>query len=107
MLYLGGMGIRILAGGYLAMAITQIYGGILRAAGDTMSPMYISIITTVVFRVPIAYVMAYLTRSDEWPKGHPYALFTSLLAAWIIGALLTYLRFRQGKWKNIKLVDRH
>jgi putative MATE family efflux protein len=106
-LYLGGMGIRILAGGYLAMAITQIYGGILRAAGDTMSPMYISIITTVVFRVPIAYVMAYLTRSDEWPKGHPYALFTSLLAAWIIGALLTYLRFRQGKWKNIKLVDRH
>ncbi len=105
-LYLGGMGIRILAGGYLAMAITQIYGGILRAAGDTMSPMYISIIT-VLFRVPIAYGLAYLTRTDEWPNGHPYALFISLLAAWIIGALLTYLRFRQGKWKNIKLVDRH
>ena len=103
-LYLGGMGIKILAGGYLAMAITQIYSGILRAAGDTMSPMYISIITTVAFRVPIAYVLAYFTTSDEWPKGHPYALFISLLSAWVIGALLTYLRFRQGKWKNIKLV---
>ncbi len=104
-LYLGGMGIRILAGGYLAMAITQIYGGILRAAGDTMSPMYISIITTVLVRVPLAYGIAYLMRSPEWPNGHPYALFISLLSAWIIGALLTYLRYRQGKWKNIKLVE--
>ena len=65
----------------------------------------VSIITTVVFRVPIAYGIAYLTRSDEWPNGHPYALFISLLSAWLIGALLTYLRFRQGKWKNIKLVE--
>lgn len=102
---LGGMALRILAVGYLAMAITQIYGGILRAAGDTMSPMFISIITTVAMRVPIAYILAYFTISDEWPEGHPYALFISLLALWILGALLTYLRFRQGKWKNIKLVD--
>ena len=104
---LGGMALKILSVGYLAMAISQIYGGILRAAGDTMSPMYISIVTTVVFRVPIAYGLAYLTRSPEWEHGHPYALFISLLAAWLIGALLTYLRFRQGKWKNIKLVDQH
>jgi Na+-driven multidrug efflux pump len=34
----------------------------------------------------------------------PYALFISLLSAWLIGALLTYLRYRQGKWKDIKLV---
>jgi putative MATE family efflux protein len=103
-IYLGGMALRILAVGYLAMAITQIYGGILRAAGDTMSPMYISIITTVVLRVPIAYGLAYFTSSAEWKHGHPYALFISLLAAWVFGALLTYLRYRQGKWKNIKLV---
>lgn len=103
-LYLGGMGIRILAGGYLAMAITQIYGGILRAAGDTISPMIISVITTVGLRLPIAYGLAYFTISDEWPKGHPYSLFISLLAAWVFGALLTYLRYRQGKWKSIKLV---
>ncbi len=101
---LGGRGLRILAAGYLAMAITQIYGGILRAAGDTVSSMVISQVTTVAIRVPLAYALAYFTRSDEWPHGHPDALFLSLLVCWLLGALLTYLRYRQGKWKSIDLV---
>lgn len=104
--YLGTMGLRILSVGYLAMAVSQIYGGILRAAGDTTSSMYISIFTTVVIRVPIAYGLAYLMRSPEWPMGHPYALFTSMLISWVLGATLTYLRYRQGKWRNINLVER-
>lgn len=101
---LGGRGLKILAAGYIAMGITQIYGGILRAAGDTVSTMVISLITTVVVRVPLAYILAYFNRSQSWPKGHPDALFISLLASWLLGALLVYLRFRQGKWKEIDLV---
>lgn len=102
---LGGRGLRILAAGYIAMGITQIYGGILRAAGDTVSTMVISLITTVLVRVPLAYVLAYYNASEEWPKGHPDALFFSLLISWLLNALLVYLRFRQGKWKNIDLVE--
>ena len=101
---LGTRALRILAVGYLAMAITQVYGGILRAAGDTISPMIISIFVSVIVRVPLAYLLAYLTRSEAWPHGHPDALFISLLINWVLGAVLTYARFRQGKWKNIKLV---
>lgn len=103
---LGGRGLKILAAGYIAMGITQVYGGILRAAGDTVSTMVISLITTVVVRVPLAYTLAYFNRSESWPSGHPDALFISLLVSWLLGALLNYLRFRQGKWKNINLVDR-
>lgn len=102
---LGGRGLRILAAGYIAMGITQIYGGILRAAGDTVSTMVISLITTVIVRVPLAYVLAYYNASEEWPNGHPDALFFSLLTSWLLNALLVYLRFRQGKWKNIDLVE--
>ena len=101
---LGRRALRILAVGYVAMAFSQVYGGILRAAGDTIAPMIISIITTVAIRVPLAYLMAFLTRSEEWPMGHPDALFFSLVISWVIGAVLTYVRFYQGKWKNIKLV---
>ena len=101
----GGRALRILAAGYIAMAISQIYGGILRAAGDTMSTMYISLFTTVILRVPAAYLLAYLTRSDMWPKGHPDALFISLLVSWVIGAVLTYARYRQGKWKEIDILN--
>lgn len=103
---LGGRGLKILAAGYIAMGITQVYGGILRAAGDTVSTMVISLITTVAVRVPLAYTLAHFNASAEWPNGHPDALFISLLTSWLLGALLVYMRFRQGKWKNINLVDR-
>ncbi len=103
---LGGRGLKILAAGYIAMGITQIYGGILRAAGDTLSTMVISLITTVVVRVPLAYLLAAWNSSEEWPNGHPDALFFSLLISWLLNALLTYLRYRQGKWKQIDLVGR-
>ena len=36
---------RILAVGYIAMAVTQSLSGVMRGAGDTMTPMWISIIT--------------------------------------------------------------
>ena len=102
---LGVRSLRILAVGYIAMAVSQVYGGILRGAGDTMTTMYISLITTVIIRVPLAYGIAFLNRSEAWPHGHPDALFISLLVSWVIGAVLTYIWYRMGKWKNIKLVD--
>lgn len=100
----GGNGLKILTIAYISIGFTQVYGGILRAAGDTVSTMVISLITTVAVRVPLAYLFAYLSRTPEWPKGHPYALYTSMLISWTLGAVLTYLRYRQGKWKNINLL---
>ena len=38
--------------------VTQILSGVMRGAGDTMTPMWISMITTIVIRVPIAYGLA-------------------------------------------------
>ena len=38
---------KILAVGYIAMAVTQSLSGVMRGAGDTMTPMWISLITTV------------------------------------------------------------
>ena len=54
----------ILAVGYIAMSITQTLSGVMRGAGDTMTPMWISIITTVIIRVPIAYGSAWFTATD-------------------------------------------
>lgn len=59
----------ILAVGYVAMAVTQSLSGVMRGAGDTMTPMWISIATTIFIRVPIAYGISYLTRTPERPNG--------------------------------------
>lgn len=94
----------ILAVGYIAMSQTQVYSGILRGAGDTLPSLYISIITTVIMRVPLAYLLTYLTRSEEWPHGSPYMLSLSLVITWIVGAILNYLWYKYGSWRDKRIV---
>ena len=91
---------RLLAVGYICMAVTQTLGGVMRGAGDTMTPMWISLLTTIAFRVPMAYLLAYLTRCAEWPNGRPEALWGSLLLCWTLGAILSFIFYRRGKWKR-------
>ena len=95
---------RILAAGYIAMAVTQVLAGVMRGAGDTVTPMWLSLITTIFLRVPIAYGLAHLTRSPQFPRGRPESIFVSLLMAWVLGAVVTYVFYRRGKWKEKALL---
>lgn len=90
----------ILAVGYVAMAVTQSLSGVMRGAGDTMTPMWISLFTTVVVRVPLAYGIAWFTRSAEFPNGHQECIFISLLCSWVIGSIVTTIFYLRGKWKD-------
>lgn len=101
---LGIRQLRILAVGYLAMCFSQIFGGIMRGAGDTMPTMWISLVTTVLVRTPIAYLIAAMTKSETWPNGNPDALYFSLLLSWVLGAVLNYIWYRRGNWKKKSLI---
>lgn len=92
--------LRILAVGYIAMAVTQSLSGVMRGAGDTVTPMWISLCTSVLFRVPLAYGISFLTRTGELPMGRFECIPVSLLCAWIMGASLTLIFYRRGKWKR-------
>ena len=91
---------RILAVGYIAMAVTQSLSGVMRGAGDTMTPMWISIFTTVVVRVPVAYGISWLTRTPELPNGRSECIFISLLLSWTLGAIATAISYKAGRWKK-------
>lgn len=91
---------QILALGYVAMAITQSLSGVMRGAGDTMTPMWISLVDTVAIRVPIAYGIAYLTISEAYPKGRCESIFISLLISWLLGAVITYFFYKRGTWEK-------
>lgn len=91
---------KILAVGYIAMALIQSLSGVMRGAGDTMTPMWISIIMTIVIRVPLAYGLVYLTKSAAYPKGRQECIFISLLMSWCIGAIINVVCYRKGKWRN-------
>lgn len=91
---------KILAVGYIAMAVTQSLSGVMRGAGDTMTPMWISMVVTVVIRVPLAYGLAFLTRTPELPNGRYQVLWISMLVSWCMGALLTLIFYKKGNWKK-------
>ena len=65
-----------------------------------MIPMWISIIATIVIRLPLAYLLAYLTRSEAWPNGNPQALFASLLISWLLSMVMTVIAHRKGAWRR-------
>lgn len=96
---------KILAVGYIAMEVTQCLSGVMRGAGDTVTPMWISMVTTVVIRVPLAYGVAWMTKSDSMPNGNSACIFISLLISWVLGACITSLCYRAGRWKKKAIAE--
>ncbi|MGN0169246.1 MAG: MATE family efflux transporter [Lachnospiraceae bacterium] len=91
---------RILAVGYVAVAVTQTLSGVMRGAGDTVTPMWISLVSTIIIRVPLAYGLVYLTKTPQLPQGEQACIFISLMISWVMGAVITTICYKRGKWKN-------
>lgn len=91
---------RILAVGYIAVAVTQSLSGVMRGSGNTVTPMWVSLIQTIIIRVPIAYGLSFITRSEELPFGRFECVPVSLLIAWVSGAAITAIIYKKGKWRK-------
>jgi len=92
--------IRIMLPAYLLMCVSQSFGGVMRGAGDPMTPMWIAIVSNIIIRIPLAYLLSYLTISEIHPAGNPDSIFISLVIAILIGAIMTGICYRAGKWKG-------
>ena len=100
---LAGQMMRIMAVGYICVSVTQVMGGVMRGAGDTVTPMWISMASTIALRIPVAYGLAYLTRSAAFPHGHPFALSISLLVSWTCGMLISIIAYRRSNVRQVIL----
>lgn len=92
--------IRILAVGFIAMAVIQSLSGVMRGAGDAVTPMWISITVSVVLRVPLSYWLVDLSKTAENPLGSPEMIYYAMLATWLAGAVASALAFRFGRWRE-------
>ena len=72
----------------------------MQGMSQTTIPMVMGIITTLGVRLPLAYLLAWLTRSALWPNGNPDAIYISLLAAWVFNMIVTSSIYRWGKWRK-------
>jgi Na+-driven multidrug efflux pump len=86
--------IHIAIAGWIFMGFMFVLMNSLQGAGDTLPTMIISIITTWVITIPLAY---YLPKHTSWgAAGIRWAMTTSM----ITGALANIIYFRMGKWKT-------
>jgi len=72
--------------------------GLLRGAGDTLVPMFITIFALWVLRIPISYFLS--------QKLGTVGIWWGVPIAWIFSWLVTHLYYLSGKWKG-KAVVKH
>jgi Na+-driven multidrug efflux pump len=91
--------LRFLSVSGLFVTVALTYTGGLQGTGDTRSPLYISIVSQIV--VPLG-----LCTYWQATRGlHAADIWTAILCGHITRCALSALRFRQGKWRAIKVAD--
>ena len=89
------LGFLSVSGLFVTVALT--YTGGLQGTGDTRSPLYISIVSQIV--VPLG-----LCTLLQATRGlHAADIWTAILLGHITRCALSLVRFRQGKWRNIRV----
>lgn len=80
---------------YVLMGFLFVGNGLLRGAGD-MKAFMISSMSNLFVRVIVAYLLAHFIGAS--------AIWWSIPIGWGIGACVSFLRIRSGKWKDKSLV---
>jgi Na+-driven multidrug efflux pump len=87
--------LRFLSVSGLFITVALSYTGGLQGSGDTKSPLYISIVSQIVIPVGLC------TLLQSMRPLRPTDIWVAILLGHSSRALLSYVRFRQGKWRTI------
>ncbi|MGH9894544.1 MAG: MATE family efflux transporter, partial [bacterium] len=89
------LGFLSVSGLFVTVALT--YTGGLQGTGDTRSPLYISVVSQIV--VPLGFCTLIQATRDLRPAD----IWTAILLGHITRCALSVIRFRQGKWRSIRV----
>jgi putative MATE family efflux protein len=78
-------------------SVAIVLSGALRGAGDTRFPMWITLITGWLIRVPFGYLFG-ITLGLGLP-----GIYVGTFADAVVGSLLAAWRYRRGAWRSVKV----
>jgi putative MATE family efflux protein len=81
---------------YILFNLMFTIGGVMRGAGDTLIPMFISLFSLWVIRVPTAFLLS--------GKMGAAGIWWSIPTGWLVGLVLSYLYYLTGSWKRKSVV---
>ena len=102
---IGGEYLTIVTSFYLLFTGMFVYGGVMRGAGDTLIPMFLTLFSIWIIRIPAAVLLGqeYVQVFGFSIKGAGLGetgIWWAIPAGWGIGLLLTYLYYKTGRWKS-------
>jgi len=83
---------------YILFNLMFTVSGVMRGASDTLVPMFISLFSLWIIRIPAAYQLS--------EKLGETGIWWSIPSGWFVGLVLLYLYYLTGSWKR-KPVVRH
>ena len=81
----------------LFISVALVHTGGLQGTGDTRGPLYISIVSQIVLPLGICTTLQAMRGLE------PQDIWTAILVGHATRCLLSVLRFRQGKWRDIRV----
>jgi putative MATE family efflux protein len=93
---LGDQYLTIVSIFYILFTLMFIYTGIMRGAGDTLIPMFFTLISLWLIRIPLAYFLAHRIGVT--------GIWWAIPTGWLIGLTLAFLYYKTGRWKTKAVV---
>jgi putative MATE family efflux protein len=81
---------------YILFTMMFIYNGVMRGAGDTLIPMFFSLLSLWIIRIPMAYFLS--------GKIGIVGIWWAIPAGWMIGLILSFSYYKTGRWKKKAVV---
>lgn len=94
---IGGEYLTIVTSFYLVFATMFTYAGVMRGAGDTLIPMFITLFSLWLIRIPAAYLLS--------GKIGETGIWWAVPIGWVTGMILSFLYYRTGRWKKKVVVQ--
>ncbi|HEX2919927.1 MAG TPA: MATE family efflux transporter [Bacteroidales bacterium] len=93
----GDQYLTIVSAFYFLFTLMFVYNGLLRGAGDTLYPMFFSLLSLWLIRIPLAWILSKHFGS--------VGIWWSIPAGWLIGVGLSYFYYKTGRWKTRSVVN--
>jgi putative MATE family efflux protein len=102
---IGGEYLTIVTSFYLLFTAMFTYNGVMRGAGDTLIPMFITLFSLWIVRIPAA---VFLSRDSIEIFGLSMkgagmgqaGIWWSIPCGWGIGLILSFIYYKTGRWKS-------
>ncbi len=106
---IGGEYLTIVTAFYLLFTGMFVYSGVMRGAGDTIIPMFLTLFSLWIIRIPTAVFLSQETIEilGLTIKGMGMGeagIWWSIPAGWGIGMILTIIYYKTGNWKTKTVV---